>query len=189
MAMTRSTEGHGGTSTTTGVVISDPKLWRLQFERRTAPRSESATEEPSTINVNLRLQVARLGKHKIGAELTADVEGHPGAAVSASYRASFALAGEVDDLSLDEVQAHLTEIAQGLAPSLLFPYLREAIGSAASRAKIAPITLPVVNFRSLFSSPEVEVPPFEGGTSEADGVQAQAEASPRPKKKRLKRKP
>lgn len=187
--MTRSTEGPGGTSPTTGVVISDPKLWRLRFERRAARRSDAATEESSTINVNLRLQVARLGRHEIGAELTAEVEGHPGAAVSASYRASFALAGEVDGLSLDEVQAHLTEIAQGLAPSLLFPYLREAIGSAASRAMIGPITLPFVNFRSLFSSPEVEVPPFDDVTSEADGARAQAGASPRPKKRRAKRKP
>lgn len=187
--MTRSTEVHGGTSPTTGVAISDPKLWRLQFERKATRRSDSAAKESSTINANLRLQVVRLGRHEIGAELTADVDGHPGASVSASYRASFALAGEVDSLSLDEVQARLTEIAQGLAPSLLFPYLREAIGSAASRARVGPITLPVVNFRSLFASPEVEVPPFEDAIGEADGTRAQAEATPRPTMKRAKRKP
>lgn len=166
--------------------MTTPHLWRLQFEKK--PKESPALAEPADmtkIEVHFGLQLARVSMNGLGVELSATVDGHPDATMEVAFRARYMLAGSWKDLAPDELESRLGEIARGVAPAALYPYLREALGSASARAGIEPILLPIVDFRSFFASEEVEVPPAsEGATRDETAEPDKAEPATRKKRKR-----
>jgi len=56
----------------------------------------------------------------------------------------------------------LKYFAAKVAPSILYPFLRETLASLSVKAGLPPLVLPVVNFERVFNPADVAVPPPPG---------------------------
>lgn len=136
------------------ISISPPELWKLEFERKDS--DESAAELPTEIPLATGLSVARFGTDEIGVELSVALRELPTFSAEVSYRARFQVRKTED---IDDLEVALKTIATRIAPATLYPFVREAIASAAARAGLQMPVLPVLNFAAMFSASEVELPP------------------------------
>lgn len=130
-----------------GVRISTPTMRTLSFTY------DGSGEIPSgaAIDYEWGLEVFRFEPLMVGVEFyvgvkVADLEGHT------SYRIMFELLeGSPEAESPDRA---IRELAARVAPVTLFPYIREAFGSAAMRCGVQ-FTLPFQNVGTLFSPEEI----------------------------------
>lgn len=137
--------------------MSAPELWELSFRQGEMDSSGRAGDGKQQLRLGIGF--TRTSRTKLGVELGVDVLGLPSTELTVKYRAVFEFV-EADNAEVD-IDAHFREVAAGLAPSALFPFIREAVAATASRAGMPPLTLPIINFRNFFSEEDLKVPPFE----------------------------
>lgn len=138
------------------VAVSPPELWRLEFERRQPQKGEQLDADEVSINTGIAL--TRLGPAEIGVEFAFEAPNLPVGRISVAYRAKFKLEAteEVDDL-----EETLRSISARLAPSTLYPFVREAVASTFARAGFPPLMLPILDFGKMYSPEEMEVPAYD----------------------------
>lgn len=134
------------------IVISAPELWRLSFERR----PDTPWVEGTDPTLNTGLGVTRTAEDEIEVELSVSIEEGAPFSVFVGYRARFHVQSTEGLGSLEQV---LSTIAARIAPTTLYPFVREAIGNALMRAGIQAPLLPILNFGTMFNPGEIEVPP------------------------------
>lgn len=133
-------------------LVQAPQMWEVHLERTDAeavPAGESGA-------LAFELGFLRGPDNDVGVQLTVTVRDVPGAIISAAFRATFRLEtteGEAD------VETRMKMVAGHVAPSVIYPYIREAISTVAQRAGLRSVTLPIINFSTFFSLDEIDFPP------------------------------
>jgi preprotein translocase subunit SecB len=149
--------------------VSAPVLRSLEFRRKTAETS-SVVGEPPEVTVSFSISLKRISFDSLGIELGVTLVDHPRVEASAAYRAVFTIVEATPGVtSPGEVDARLAEIVRDVAPVALYPYIREAIGSASTRAGMDQLVLPIVDFRHFFAERQVAIPPVEEEVSTPSG--------------------
>lgn len=134
-----------------GVRMSAPRMTELQFSY-TGP---SEITEGTQIEYDWGLGVYRFSELRIGIEFTvairvAELVGHT------TYRIGFELVGGTAEAS--DPDRALRTLAARVAPTTLFPYIRETFSSAALRCGLN-LVLPFQTVGALYSPEEIELPP------------------------------
>ena len=143
--------------------LSAPDLRKLHFVKK-GPRTEQDTE----LELKYGLAVRRYAENRLGVELSLQSDG-PQVEFHVTYRAVFTLEVEEGAPAPDWVK-ELRVIAKEIAPSVLFPFLREAITSTASKAGVRSLVPPLVNFRELFKSVDIVIPDAPAPVPEAEAT-------------------
>jgi len=144
----RSHENWGG-----GVQVNQVRLASLAFDA--GPDAEVPDDD--RVTGNFILNVARASLTEIAVEFGAEVEGIPHVTARCTYRAFYRLRpGSPEEQQPD---AALLGVATRVAPVMLYPFVREALQNAASRAGLPDFLLQIVSFSSLFS--DFELPAVE----------------------------
>lgn len=140
------------------IIMSSPKLWALRFSRTEAHDEAHDEPEAQKSPLSFNLGFARPARDQLGVEFTVELS-HEGAAdILVTYRADFKLEPEEgQDVDYD---AAFRQIGGSVAPAAIYPFMREVVASAASRAGLPPILLPVINFRHFFKPEDISVPSF-----------------------------
>lgn len=150
----RANEHWGG-----GVQFRQVRLASLVFDA--GPDAE-VPEDEDEVTGNFILNIARLSLTEIAVEFGLEVEGIPDVTAKCTYRALYRLRpGSPEER---QPEAALLGVATRVAPVMLYPFVREALQNAASRAGLADFLLQIVNFASLFS--DIELPPLEENAEE-----------------------
>jgi preprotein translocase subunit SecB len=135
-----------------------PLLWRLEFSRKEGFDGELPKEQ---VPLALGLAVSRVASNRVGVELSVEIVDNPAAKMQVAFRAVFTLVEE--NATGHDLEESLQIIAAQIAPSALYPYLRETIGTSAMKSGLPNLLLPIINFRDFFDPKEIEVPPIPAG--------------------------
>jgi hypothetical protein len=142
-----------------GVSISAPRLYSIEFSRE----SEDQIPDDAVAQIGFSLKLSRETRLSMGVELGVIVDGVEGLLASARYRMIVTLIEGSPEAS--DAETAFRQAASRLAPTILYPYVREALGTTAMKAQVPNFVLPVVNFGEVFNMDEVVVPPpIEQGT-------------------------
>jgi preprotein translocase subunit SecB len=137
-----------------GVRLSAPELWRLEFTRNELIQDFKGEAPPLLFGLGLN----RLANNKIGVELSVEIKDFPPVSMTVSYRAVFEL--DRADSKGESFEKELKFVAAKLAPTALYPFLRETVAITLVKAGLPPLIAPVVNFASVFDADEVVLPPM-----------------------------
>jgi hypothetical protein len=145
-----------------GVVFTAPRLASLHFE--VDGELDLNLEE---IPTEFKLRVGRLSQLELFVEFGVEIVEIHGLTGLCIYRAEFSLKeGSPEAANAEEA---FRSLAARLAPTLLYPFVREALHSAAARAHLPSIVAPIVNFSGVFDSASVEIPaPPEDANAQGD---------------------
>jgi hypothetical protein len=137
-----------------GVDASPPKLHRLEFvhEEEPIPEGTQAT-------IEYQLSVHRFSHLSIGVEFGASVQNVPGVAARAAFRMVFAI--RPDSTDADDPERAFRSLAGRIAPVAMYPFIREALASAAVRAQLPELFLPIANVGALYDPDSIEIPAAE----------------------------
>ena len=137
-----------------GLNLSPPELWRLEFSRREGIADGPAAD---TTSLNFKLGLSRLSVVRLGVELQVELIDAPGVEMKAAYRAVFEIDGA--ERPAEDIERDLKVVAAHVAPSALYPFLRETLVTTAVKAGLPPVIAPIVNFRRVFDPKEIALPP------------------------------
>lgn len=144
---------HATEQTDVGLKLSAPELWQLSFTRNEL--SEEFTTEFPPIVFGLGLN--RISPTSLGVELSLELNDFKPLSLRVTYRAVFEIA---DDKSPAEIEQQLRFVAAQIAPTVLYPFIRETVLTTALKAGLPPVLPPIVNFRSVFDPAQVTLPEF-----------------------------
>jgi len=150
------------TATPPEIRISQPELRILEFSRK---EGISPNEETVDASLEFSLGLNRPSRESVGVQLSVEVDNVPGVQMKVAYRIVATL--QVPDDGPADLDQFLKLAAVHVAPTILYPFLREAVASIAMRSGISGLVLPVVNFRQVFKPEEFTLPPISAETSEA----------------------
>lgn len=134
-----------------GIETSAPKMARLRFEWDGA-----ALPEDAEWAYGWGISVVRPSALRIGVEFMVSIEDIPGLTAEVAYRMIFDL--DPDSEEAKNAEHSLRTIAARLAPVAMYPFMREALVSAANRALVTNLILPIVYVGKLFTPEELEFP-------------------------------
>ena len=138
---------------------------KLHFVKK-GPRTDQDTD----LELKYGLAVRRYAENRLGVELSLQSDG-PQVEFHVTYRAVFTL--EVEEAApAPDWAKELRVIAKEIAPSVLFPFLRETITSTAAKAGVRSVVPPLVNFRELFKSVDIVIPDVPAPVPETDSTGA-----------------
>jgi len=134
-------------------LVAGPELSLLEVRKDVAAR-EIPPGHPVEFKLNLGLN--RLGENVLGVELSLQIANVPGLALNVAYRAVV----EVADPPTDPIalNAAMKQIGGRVAPSLMYPFIRETVVSSLQRALLTAIVPPIVNFANVFDLENLAVP-------------------------------
>ncbi len=135
-----------------GVLISPPALARMDFDFGGVGMAED-----TPTSTEYELSIHRFAHLTAGVEFSASIVDVPELRLSATYRMVFTLAPESPEAQQPETA--FQQIAARLAPLAMYPFLRETLASAAMKAGLPPIILPIQNVGALFKADDIEVSP------------------------------
>lgn len=140
-------------------------LSRANFEQRFLSanrRPLPPADEELTLNFTLKMRSRERTDEGdlLGVELGISVE--PDLEKNQPYAAEVAYAGE---FWVDGAFADLSDgdLAEGTCAAVLFPYVRETLGSLTSRGTSGPLTLPVLNISAMLAASRAQ-----GDTTETE---------------------
>jgi len=139
-----------------GVQITAPRLYRVEFVR------ESEDEIPVTAEgkIGFVMNLTRRAPLRLGIEFGVNVKGVPGLVALALFRMECTLVeGSAEAADADTAFRHA---CARLAPTVMYPYVREALGSLGMKAQIPNFVLPIVNFGEVYDPAAIEVPAPDG---------------------------
>lgn len=141
-----------------GVEISPPKLYELVFgfDGTGVPELAGRTQYKLTLN--------RLKPLELGVQFGVSVVNVPGLTLRATYRMIVSLR-EGSPEARDPERA-FRGVATRIAPVAMYPFIREALLSAAQRALLPPIILPIMNVGLLWDPKEIKVPEVDSGAEQ-----------------------
>ncbi len=162
------------------LMISDPELLRITFERNLESEVQSNQGEPAdTSDVEFRLGfgAARTGDNAVTIELSVTTADGSPISFDITYRLTLTVEPIADDkpIGLEKV---LPEVAARVGPVVMYPYIRETLASLSAKAGRKPFVLPVMNVGAIFEVPDL-------GRAEAATVAKQ----PRAKRKAARKGP
>lgn len=134
-----------------GVVISPPALYSLQFEWR-----GSSEPDMSTAQTEFSLGVFRFHPLKLGVQFGAAVVDVPKLTARAVFRMVISLLPDSPEAENPDVA--FKQFACRVAPLTIYPFVREAITSAAMKAQLPGMVLPIANVGALFTPDEITIP-------------------------------
>jgi hypothetical protein len=150
------------TSEGTGVRISVPLMRRFEFRCDDEP---GRIPDGTPIKYEWGMDVYRPDHFSVGVDFSVEVN-VGGISGSATYRILFKI--DKESPSAEDVETNLRTLASRVAPTTLYPFVREAFSSAAARCGI-PFVLPFENVGALFSPAEIELPSPASGDAELGG--------------------
>jgi len=138
-----------------GVQFVQPVLASLVFEA--GPDAE-LPEETGEVEGNFVLNVTRLSLTEIAVEFGLNVEGIPEISARCTFRAKYRLrAGSPEE---QDPEAALKGVATKLAPTMLYPFVREALQRSAVQAGLPAFLVPIVTFAAMFKDFELPAAPL-----------------------------
>jgi hypothetical protein len=138
-----------------GVHIVLVELQRLSFEQ-----IEDAPEEGFEPSLQFGIGLARLEELVLGVEYIVRFVENPYVRFEAAYRGAFER-GEPFAEGESETQ-FWQSVAARIAPTVLYPYLRETASGVLGKAGFGRITLPIVMAGAMFKPEGLEIPPVQG---------------------------
>jgi preprotein translocase subunit SecB len=134
-----------------GVRLVGLYLHEMQFIRFEGTPREEISQIPLTFNIS----TAWLSLEQIAVRLMVSFEIRNVAKVSVAYVATF------KDLDKDEEKPDMfwRQVAARLAPTVIFPYVRETISSMAMKSGLSQLNLPVLNVSVLFDPSTIDFAP------------------------------
>lgn len=144
-----------------GVRITAPALASLHFEW---DGSQAALTLDGPMQVDYVLNVYRFDRLSVGVGFGLHVIGIEGLTASAVFRMKAEL--EPDSPEASEPESAFRQFAARVAPLAIYPFVREALASAAIKANLPAVVLPITNVGGVFTPDEIELPepPSEGDT-------------------------
>lgn len=142
-----------------GVQFTEVRLASLTFD---AGPDAAIPDDEDEVTGNFILNVARLSPTEISVEFGAEVEGVRSVTAKCTYRALYRLRPGSPEEQQPDVA--LRGVATRVAPVMLYPFVREALQNAASRAGLPELLMQIVNFSTMFS--EFELPAVEEDADE-----------------------
>jgi len=135
-------------------LISGPEMQNLEFRKG---ENFIPPKDDSQVEIKLNLGLNRFSETVLGVELTMEIVEVPDLDVQVAFRAVFEIENPPEDSSM--LDKHLLHLGGRVAPSLLYPFIREATISALQKALLAPIVPPIMNFDQVFDLKDLTVPP------------------------------
>jgi len=134
-------------------LVAGPELTMLEVRKEDAVR-EFASDHQVEFKLNLGLN--RLATNVLGVELSVQITNLPGVTLAVAYRSVI----EIDNPPVDPVAlaSALKQVGGRVAPSLMYPFIREAIVSSLLRAQLPAFVPPIVNFADVFDLATLAVP-------------------------------
>jgi hypothetical protein len=133
--------------------IMPPELVRLDFEKldRHKEGTRGAKVRSDVLlgfaRPELRIFTARMGlKIRVPGQFQVEL----------MYEAGFRVSGEGGP---QELEHFLRECGAWVAPTVLFPYVRETLTTVMQKAGFPPSVAPLLSSRSMFSPDEIQFPP------------------------------
>lgn len=142
-----------------GVQVTEIRLASLTFD---AGPDAAIPDEEDEVTGNFTLNVARLSPTEISVKFSAEVEGARAVTAKCTYRALYRLRPGSPEEHQPDIA--LRGVATRIAPVMLYPFVREALQNAASRAGLPELLMQVVNFSTMFS--DFELPKLEQAADE-----------------------
>lgn len=149
-----------------GVTITAPALYSLRFEWKGGP-----DPDVSRATTEYSLSVVRFEPLQLGIQFGATVIGIPDLEASAWFRMIVTLRPESPEAA--DPDRAFRQLAARVGPVAMYPFIREAIASAAMKAQLPGLVLPIANVGGLFDEDEITIPP-----PDADG-DADPDSKPR----------
>ncbi len=146
-----------------GFQLRDMALRRVEVER--LGNLPDGPEEGLTIRFQLGLD--RPSDDELGVELILRVSHNDILQAEISYRGLFVYTGSDDHPPTDSV---LRSFAARVAPSILYPFIRETLASLVVKTGLPALVLPVLNFEGVFDQEAVVIPTVGGTGGEANGA-------------------
>ncbi len=136
-----------------GVLISSPRLYRITFARE----SEEEIPEAAEGRIEFKLNLERHAPLQLGIEFGVGIEDVPGIEANVLFRMTCTLAEGSPEAK--DPETAFRQAAARLAPTVMYPYVREALASLAQKAQIPSFVLPIVNFGRVYQAESISVPP------------------------------
>lgn len=137
-----------------GVRITAPALASLQFDWQ---GSRAAIEQrEGQLEVEYVLSISRFDHLSIGVAFGIHVIGIEGLTASAIFRMTAEL--EPGSPEASEPETAFRQFAARIAPPAIYPFVREALASAAIKANLPWIVLPITNVGGVFTPDEIDLP-------------------------------
>ena len=137
-----------------GVRITAPALASLHFDWQ-GSRAPLEQHEGS-LQVEYVLNVYRFDRLTIGVGFGVHVVGIDELTASAVFRMTAQL--DPDSPEAGEPETAFRQFAARVAPLAIYPFVREALASAAIRANLPSVVLPITNVGGIFTPDEIELP-------------------------------
>jgi preprotein translocase subunit SecB len=119
-----------------------------------SPPAERIDVAKSEIQTEFTLNLYSLHKHHLTVELKTRVTA-VWARVAVAYRVAFVLSGK---LSESDRFLAMKELGSQIGPSMLFPFVREAITSVSQKSGMPPLTIPLIDLEQFA---DIEIPESE----------------------------
>jgi len=134
-------------------LVAGPELRILEVRK-----DDGAQEIPEGFQVEFKLDLGlnRLGANVLGIELSMQIVNVPGVSIHVVYRSVFEI--ENPPAEPKALDGALRQIGGRVAPSLMYPFIREAIVSSLQRALLPTFVPPIVNFATVFDVANLTVP-------------------------------
>lgn len=132
--------------------VSAPELWRFEFIKHEGTSPDFDWEN---IPLSFNLGLSRFSTEQLGVELSIEID-IPITYVIVVYRATFEI--EMLDSDPDDLERELRVVAAQVAPSTLYPFIRETVTTTSVKAGLPPLVPPIINFRSLFDPTSIDLP-------------------------------
>jgi hypothetical protein len=133
-------------------MIGAPRLYSAAFMRESDDEIPAAAEG----KIDFKLRLARLEFLKLGVEFGVSIEEVQGLVASVLFRMTLTLEEESPEAA--DPETAFRQAAARLAPTVMYPYVREALSSLATKAQIPNFVLPIINFGEIYSADEISVP-------------------------------
>lgn len=145
-----------------GVSISPPILHSLRFEWKGGTEADvrNARTEYS-------LGLYRFGRLRLGIQFGAAISGVPRLEARAVFRMIVTFAPDSSEAA--DPESAFKPFAARVGPLTMYPFVREAITSAAMKAQLTALALPVADVGALFTEDEIQIPPVDPSGDEDPG--------------------
>jgi hypothetical protein len=137
---------------TTGIEISPPQLHKLTFVfdgPSIPPGSPYRTE--------FDLELSRFGLRELGVQFGVKLAGLEGLEAYASFRMVFKIPENSPHVGHEENV--FRALAARVGPMAMFPFIREALATAAIKAHVLGVLLPIMNVGGLYDPEQIKLPP------------------------------
>ena len=136
-----------------GVRITAPALASLHFEWTGDQERVQALDE---LPVEYTLRLSRIASLSLAVEFGVHIVEIEGLTASAAFRMVASLVPDSPEAQKPEIA--FRQFAARVAPLAIYPFVREALTSAAVKAALPAMVLPITNVGALFAQEELQLP-------------------------------